>query len=375
MPLKSFFLLIGLIPAIANAGAPTTAREAITAQQGCYEVTFQYEEVEAHEEGYEFAPNKRSQIIEWIGVMEESDERIVLQHVLVTPPRIKHWKQIWEYEGTEFDVLTRPWRWTKKTLSEEQAQGAWVQTVRGVADNPRYACSAPWVLEGETSWTCRTWAPKPRRDKKREDYTILDRTNTHRIHDKGWVHEQRNTKLRIEDDQLVKVVTEQGNNTYDRIDDSECEKAAAWWAKRDATWAQVQKAWDDSSGPHDTYDVQWKRKTFPLWIHLFWITRHPLAEKRHPRLYQRALKHINRHLSPSALEWSAYDVSLPVKPQSILDTIDPSLGVDNPQRDSNGEQPDSIDGILGSPAGGEDTPNPLPSSEDKQEEAPPVPSD
>ena len=85
------------------ASSPITAQEAIKAQQGCYQVTFQYEEVEAHQPNHSLAAPKQSQVIELITVDEDKPNRIVMQHVLVTPPRIKHWKQVWQFEDGEFD--------------------------------------------------------------------------------------------------------------------------------------------------------------------------------------------------------------------------------------------------------------------------------
>ena len=296
-----FWMYLALAPA---AFAQQTAQEAIQAQTGCFEVTFQYEEVEAHQEGYTLAPPKRSQVFEWVTPAFESDDRIVLQHILVTPPMIKHWRQIWEYEGTSFHVYDGVDQWRRETLTEEQAAGAWVQVVDGVADNPRYGCSAPWQLGESASWTCETWAPKPRRDKDRDDYTVLNRTNTHRILDNGWVHEQRNTKLMVTGDMQTPIVTEKGYNTYIRVDDSECAKAVAWWPRRSSAWMHIQDAWTDVTGQYERFSVDPKRGVFPLWIRLFWLARknEPPASlgqgiTRHSKIYLRAVKILERHVA------------------------------------------------------------------------------
>ena len=279
------------------AASPPAEREAIKAQQGCFTVTFQYEEVEAHQAEYTLAPPKKSSIIELVTVDEESDERIVLQHVLVTPPRIKHWEQIWTFEARELDVYSGLNQWSARTVPDEAISGTWIQEVRGVADNPRYACSASWSLSDEPSWTCQTWAAKPRRDKDRDDYNVLRRTNTHKIHSGGWIHHQRNTKLSVVSGKASAVVTEVGNNTYDRIDDAECAEALEWWQKRSDTWKQIQRAWDDTTNAYTSYSVEPKKGLFPLWIRLFWIARRPLPEKRHERLYQKASHIIQKHLN------------------------------------------------------------------------------
>ena len=276
----------------------TTAQDAIKAQKGCFKVTFQYEEVEAHQDGYTLAPPKTSSVIELVTVEEDQPTRIVLQHILVTPPRIKHWKQIWQFEQSEFDEYTGENQWTERTLNAAERSGQWAQVVRGVADNPRYGCSAPWSLDETPAWSCQTWAAKPRRDKDREDYNVLNRTNTHRIHAKGWVHEQRNTKIRVENNTVTPIVTEVGNNTYDRIDDAECAEAKQWWTERKPTWDVIQSAWDDIGAQHTSYTVAPKRGPLPLWIRLFWIAKRPLPERKHARLHERATRLIDRHVAP-----------------------------------------------------------------------------
>ena len=291
-------LWLALLTAPAALAEPS-AQEAIKAQEGCFEVTFQYEEVEAHQEGYTLAPPKSSTVFEWVTVESESPERIVLQHILVTPPMIKHWRQIWEYEGTSFQVYDGVNQWRQETLSEEEAAGRWVQVVDGVADNPRYGCSAPWQLGDDPHWSCATWAPKPRRDQGREDYTVLQRTNTHRLVENGWVHEQRNTKLLVNEHGETPIVTENGYNTYTRTDAAECAKAASWWPERSANWLAIQRAWTDVTAQYQHFAVEPRKGLFPLWIRLFWIARKPVSERRLERMYGRAYRIIDRHVQPA----------------------------------------------------------------------------
>jgi hypothetical protein len=282
----------------ASPAQATTAQDAIKAQKGCFKVTFQYEEVEAHQDDYVLAPPKTSSVIELVTIEEDSPTRIVLQHILVTPPRIKHWKQVWQFEQAEFDEYTGENQWTERTLNAAERSGQWAQVVRGVADNPRYGCSSQWSLGDTPAWSCQTWAAKPRRDKDRDDYNVLNRTNTHRIHAQGWVHEQRNTKIRVEANKVTPIVTEVGHNTYDRIDASECEEALGWWRERKTTWDAVQGAWHDVSSQHVSYKVTPKRGALPLWVRLFWIARRPLPEHKHPKLRARAKRIIERHTEP-----------------------------------------------------------------------------
>ena len=299
-------VLYWLVSSLQASAPPAADIQSIMAQQGCYKVTFHYQETETLVDGIELQKPKRSEIIEWIAVTEQSDRHVALQHILVTPPRIKHWEQIWTYEKQRYDVHSGANQWTQKELSADRAAEAWVQEVRGVADNPRYACSAKWDHSDGSSWTCQTWAPKPRRDKK-QHYNVLLRTNTHRILDAGWVHEQQNTKLVIEQETVTPIINEYGNNTYERIDDAECAEAAEWWTKRQATWDQIQSAWIDVRAQHQTYSVDTMGGAFPLWIRLFWLARKPLPAKKHARLYNATRKLLSKKVRASTLQSAEYD--------------------------------------------------------------------
>jgi len=269
---------------------------AIRAQAGCFDVTFDYEEVEAHQQGYTLKPSKTSHALEYVSVEEVSDVRVVLQHILVTPPMIKHWRQVWEYEQPEGLVYTGVNEWTHQRTDD--VAGQWRQTVTGVADNPRYSCIAEWTeVDGFPTWRCTTWAPKPRRDKDRDDYDVLERTNIHQIVAGGWHHDQRNTKLQLTDRGPERVVTEQGNNRYLRTDDVHCAEAATWWDEHRAAWTEIQGAWERAAEHHDTVRLDPRRGLTPLWVDLFWMARRgPTTPTALERLGRRAERVIARHL-------------------------------------------------------------------------------
>ena len=195
---------------MANALTP---QQAIKSQAGCYEVTFQYKETEALAAGYKLKKPKKSTVIEWIVVEEDQPNVISLQHVLVSgPAMIKHWRQIWRYEATELYHYQGNNTWEQKKYSPEDVQGKWAQLVYNVDDALRYECIANWTNTTEdNSWTCTTGAPLPRREKKRKDYSLLERTNIHRLTTDGWVHEQHNTKVKIENGTKTNISKEKGD--------------------------------------------------------------------------------------------------------------------------------------------------------------------
>lgn len=270
-----------------------TPQEAIKSQEGCYEVTFQYEETEALAEGYKLKKPKKSTVIEWVVVEEDTPDRISLQHVLVSgPAMIKHWRQVWTYEATVLWHYQGNNTWSKKQYTKEEVQGQWAQQVYNVDDALRYECTAEWSnTEEDNSWTCQTGAPLPRREKKRKDYTLLERTNIHRIVDNGWVHEQHNTKVKIDGDTKQNISREKGYNTYVKIEDEQCQKAINWWPKRRATWTVIQRAWSDFYGPKSTLILKDSHWGLPIWVRLFFLAGEDVSKpKREQKVYKKAQK-------------------------------------------------------------------------------------
>ena len=82
--------MISLLSSVAFALTP---EEAIQSMTGCFEVTFQYEEKESYQDGYVFAEPKKSNAVEWVTTTHSEEGLISLQHVLVTGPMIRHWRQ------------------------------------------------------------------------------------------------------------------------------------------------------------------------------------------------------------------------------------------------------------------------------------------
>lgn len=66
MKLNHLMTLLSAAPLLLAGKAPDlAAQQAIASQQGCFRVTFQYEEIEAHQAGYTLAPPKKSEL--WNG--------------------------------------------------------------------------------------------------------------------------------------------------------------------------------------------------------------------------------------------------------------------------------------------------------------------
>lgn len=246
---------------------------AIKKMCGCFEVTFEFGETFAPDTSYQFHENYKAVGLEWVELIEEKSDKLVLQHLLLVDDStiVKHWRQDWLYENSELFQFDRDNRWTHVNLPEKSVKGQWTQKVYQVDDSPRYEGSATWVhVDGRHFWENTADAPLPRREfTKRSDYNVLRRNNRHEITKDGWVHEQNNDKI-IRTEQGDKLLAqERGWNAYISVPESRCKAAQVWWGENQETWATVRKEWADifaKSG--ETLSLHKKVDGKLLWQHL-----------------------------------------------------------------------------------------------------------
>lgn len=235
--------------AITAQGQNKEDVQAINSMCGCYEVTFNFAETFAPDKNYERHDNYRAGALEYIFPVEESKNKIVLQHLLIVADTliIKHWRQDWLYENTEVYVYDRNYAWRYTEIPGAEAKGAWTQKVYQVDDGPRYEGVATWVhVDGKHFWENTTYAPLPRRDAtKRRDYNVMKRKNRHEITNFGWVHEQDNEKIVRSDSGDQLLVKEKGWNTYTKVADEKCAGARDWWDENKVYWRNVREVWDE----------------------------------------------------------------------------------------------------------------------------------
>lgn len=232
-------------------------RQAILSQTGDYRVRFDMRETVAFQPGYEPLEPKLSGGHEIVRVVEDTGERIVLQHILVMEHDgqthvIKHWRQDWVYQPETVLTYAGPDHWALTPVSATERAGAWSQTVWQTDDSPRYGGVGRWTFDnGYAQWTSNaTTRPLARRDAVRGP--VYDRyvgSNRHALTPAGWVHLQDNVKLgQGEGDagDLIAYVQEDVVNTYDRFDGFDPAPGDAYWAATSVYWAAVRQAWDDA---------------------------------------------------------------------------------------------------------------------------------
>lgn len=275
------FALLGATAAYADESAPAACpfdedRRAILSMAGAYRVDFHFRETVALRPGYELHEPHDSGAREWVEVVEDAGDRIVLQHVLLVGDHVvKHWRQDWTYQDGEILEFRGGQRWEPMALAPERAAGTWTQRVSQVADSPRYEGYGRWVhRDGLSSWESNeTWRPLPRREyTTRSDYDVLVGRNRHTLTPTGWVHEQDNYKLALDPEKRGDapiLAREVGLNTYDRIDESELQPARDYWREAGRFWADVRGAWADVHADGAAIELRAKVDGKPLHRHLF----------------------------------------------------------------------------------------------------------
>ncbi|EAR17116.1 DUF6607 family protein [Robiginitalea biformata] len=254
-------------------------REAIKNMCGCFEVTFNFAETFNYSNDSLYKPSKTKvdKGLEWAQLVTDADDKISIQHLLQVgnpsdPHIVKHWRQDWLFENTDFYSYNGDNVWVFEEKPAADVSGQWTQKVYQVDDSPRYEGSATWVhVDGKSFWENTADAPLPRREyTTRSDYNLTVRGNRHEITDFGWVHDQDNAKvIRKPGEEDVVLAREKGYNTYVRVPDSRCAAAAGWWEENQEKWALVRAKWDEVYGRKANLVLEEKVDNKALYKHLF----------------------------------------------------------------------------------------------------------
>jgi len=278
----------------------TEDRQAIKAMCGCYEITFKYAETFRHDTTYKFRdPYITGASAEWIFVDEETDDKMVIQHILVAQDTIviKHWRQDWLYENTRLFEYIKNNDWEKHTLPSESVKGQWTQKVYHVDDGPRYEGTATWIHEdGKHYWEAYADAPLPRRERtKRSDYNVMNRLNRHQLTETGWIHEQDNKKIIRKNGTDSVLVEEKGYNIYKQINDSQCRAAQNWWNKHKAYWRIVRDVWEQVYAENDHLHFKTEIDEKRRWQHFFELQDEYVSSNR-DSLRKKITEHIRLYM-------------------------------------------------------------------------------
>lgn len=293
---KTFFASLLLVvigyQGIAQNNKKQQDIKAIKDMCGCYKVNFKYTETFAPEIDYEKHLDYTSGALEWAELIEDSDNKLSIQHILLVGKErvIKHWRQDWEYENQRVFHYDKDNKWVFSNLSKETVKGQWTQKVFQVDDSPRYSGSSTWIhADGKHYWENKSDSPLPRREySKRSDYNVLSRGNRQEITKNGWLHEQDNDKIIREDGKEdVLLAQEKGYNTYVKVPDAQCKAAMDWWAKNNEFWAKARTAWDKKYKKDDVITLAKVVDEKPLFNHFYDLEKNDANVKEISKLIKK----------------------------------------------------------------------------------------
>tara|TARA_B100000768_G_scaffold149955_1_gene144471 strand:+ start:551 stop:1459 length:909 start_codon:yes stop_codon:yes gene_type:complete len=246
---------------------------------GCFEIKFNFAEtfIKTGNEDYKPSKNYSSGGLEWAQLVTDNKNEISIQHILIAgskdrPYIIKHWRQDWLYQNTDFYIYNYNNNWNYVKKDKKEVKGQWTQKVFQVDDSPRYEGSGSWVhVDGKSYWENTTSAPLPRREySKRSDYNVTERGNRQEISSSGWVHDQNNKKIiRKNGDKDIVLAHEKGYNNYVKVEDSKCESAIKWWIENENKWKNVRNKWKEVYGRTKDLNLKTSVNKTPLYMVLF----------------------------------------------------------------------------------------------------------
>jgi len=280
--MRKLLLNILILLIISTLDAQTKKKKDINSIKemcGCFEIRFDFAEtfIKTDDKDYKPSKNYSSGGLEWAQLIVDNKNRISIQHILIAgskerPYIIKHWRQDWLYQNTNFYIYDHNNNWNYIKKEKKEVKGQWTQKVFQVDDSPRYEGSGSWVhVDGKSYWENITPAPLPRREySKRNDYNVTERGNRQEITSTGWVHDQNNKKIIRKEGMKDEVLAyEKGYNNYVKVEDSKCEAAVNWWVENKNKWGKVRNKWKEVYGRNKDLSLKKIINNNPLYMVLF----------------------------------------------------------------------------------------------------------
>ena len=263
-------------------------RNAILKMEGCYKVDFKFAETFSPNKEYQMDNDRKyEQAIEWVKVVENTENKVVLQHLLIVNDTmiVKHWRQDWLFENTALLVydkkVEKKEMWKNITIPADKAKGTWTQKVFQVDDSPRYEGYGTWVhVDGRSFWESKADAPLPRREHtKRDDYNVTGRFSHIEIFNDGWVLDQDNDKiLRVDGKEDVLIAQEKGIERY-YAGNYNCSAAVKYWDENQQFWKVVREVWTEKLAK-GSIDIELFKKGNVIYMRFFELSGQVKAEKK-----------------------------------------------------------------------------------------------
>lgn len=293
--MKSLTSTIGFNSALTKETKKQMDREAILKLAGKFHVTFDFAETFSPLEGYQREKLYKNESIEYIFVIKNEPYHISLQHILVVNENfvVKHWRQDWIYENTDFLFFEKEGLWKKKSLTEREVEGTWTQKVYQVDDCPRYQAYGSWVfVDGKSYWEGKADAPLPRRQEKRKDFNVLVRSHRIEITNYGWMMNQDNQKVFRDENGIDHlIVWEKGFEIQNR-GDYNVQPAVDYWEKTQNFWADVRSIWETHIEKYSELKINEKVNGQNLYDKIFTLAQQFSGKNYHPIKTKEAIQDV-----------------------------------------------------------------------------------
>lgn len=290
-------------------------RAAILGLAGAYDVEYRYEEVVVLRSGYELTPPQEARAREWVLVVEDAGDRIVLQHLLlVGEPAlvVKLWRQDWQHAPKTSLQYMDAWIWRRAPFALAELEGVWTRSVIEADGGPAYTNWGRWTHReagakadapldpasnpqasvtaeensggGGASWSSATpvLAPLPRRESaRRGDYEVLWVEDEITLTPTGWAQQQSVTKS-VFVPTVPPLVRETGVVTYRRATGLDAAAAEAYWQKVGPYWAVARAAWAEVLRSRRDVKIFAEVNGQPRWRRLFGVVDAAIAAGQSP---------------------------------------------------------------------------------------------
>jgi len=115
-------------------------KEAIKKMCGCFEVTFNFAETFSYSEDSLYMPSKTKvdKGLEWAQLIEDEDDKLSIQHLLqvgnpAQPHIVKHWRQDWIFENTDFYMFNGDNAWLSEKKDEQDVKVAFSMDTKSIS--------------------------------------------------------------------------------------------------------------------------------------------------------------------------------------------------------------------------------------------------
>ena len=130
------FLCIMLCITLYSQNKKSKDIQSIKSMCGCFEIEFNFAEtfVFSEKEGYQKSKTYKARALEWGQLILDEKNKISIQHLLIVgskqfPSIVKHWRQDWIYQNTDFYLYDKNDKWSYISLDQKDVKGQWTQKV------------------------------------------------------------------------------------------------------------------------------------------------------------------------------------------------------------------------------------------------------